>query len=100
VQVLKDADPGDKAEIYTQLGLRASFHPQEKRVVAESRPESIMYVGACPRTVCTKRCHLCAALLSLGEPGCLPSCAGKLSFPSPDGLALADPGGIPRYMQD
>jgi site-specific DNA recombinase len=49
MQVLKDADPADKAEIYGQLGLTLTYHPDEKRVVAEARPASIMYVGACPR---------------------------------------------------
>ena len=49
MQVLKDADPADKAEIYSRLGLTLTYHPNEKRVVAEARPASIMYVGACPR---------------------------------------------------
>jgi hypothetical protein len=49
MQVLKDADPADKAEIYSQLGLTLTYHPDEKRVVAEARPASIMYIGACPR---------------------------------------------------
>ena len=26
-----------------------TYHPQDKRVGAEARPETIMYVGACPR---------------------------------------------------
>ena len=55
MQVLKDADPADKAEIYGQLGLTLTYHPNGKRVVAEARPASIMYVGACPRSVCTKK---------------------------------------------
>jgi len=50
MRVLKDADPADKAEIYSQLGLTLTYHPNEKRVVAEARPASIVYVGACPRT--------------------------------------------------
>jgi hypothetical protein len=49
MQVIKDADPADKAEIYSQLGLTLTYHPDEIRVVAEARPASIMYVGACPR---------------------------------------------------
>ena len=48
--VLKDAEPADKAEVYGRLGLTLTYHPQDKRVVAEARPKSIMYVGACPRT--------------------------------------------------
>ena len=47
--VLKEADPADKAEIYSRLGLTLTYHPQDKRVVAEARPETIMYVGKCPR---------------------------------------------------
>jgi hypothetical protein len=53
MRVLKDADPADKAEIYGQLGLTLTYHPNEKRVVAEARPAS-MYVKVCPRSVCTK----------------------------------------------
>lgn len=49
MQVLKDADPADKAEIYSRLGLTLTYHPNEKRVMTEARPASIMYVGACPR---------------------------------------------------
>jgi hypothetical protein len=48
MRVLKDADPADKAEIYGQLGLMLTYHPNEKRVVAEARPAS-MYLTACPR---------------------------------------------------
>lgn len=49
MQALKDADPADKAEVYRQIGLTPTYHPQEKRVAAEARPNSIMYVGVCPR---------------------------------------------------
>jgi site-specific DNA recombinase len=49
MQVLADADPADKAEIYGRLGLTLTYHPKEKRVTAEARPASIMYVGECPR---------------------------------------------------
>ena len=49
MQALKDADPADKAEIYRRIGLTLTYHPQEKRVAAEARPNSIMYVGTCPR---------------------------------------------------
>jgi site-specific DNA recombinase len=49
MRVLKDADPADKAEIYGQIGLTLTYHPNEKRVVAEARPATIMYVAACPR---------------------------------------------------
>jgi site-specific DNA recombinase len=55
MQVLKNADPADKAEVYSQLGLTLTYHPQDRRVEAETRPESIMYVGKCPRTDCTQK---------------------------------------------
>jgi site-specific DNA recombinase len=49
MQALRNADPADKAEIYRRIGLTLTYHPQERRVAAEARPETIMYVGACPR---------------------------------------------------
>jgi hypothetical protein len=55
VQALKDADPADKAEIYQRLGLTLTFNPQEKRVAAEARPNSIMYVRECPSPTRTLR---------------------------------------------
>jgi hypothetical protein len=51
---LEGADPADKAQVYSRLGLTLTYHPNEKRVAAEARPASIMYVGACPRGDCTK----------------------------------------------
>src|ERR1700733_2648278 len=50
MEALKEADLADKAEIYRRIGLTLTYHPQEKRVAAEARPNSIMYVGTCPRT--------------------------------------------------
>ena len=35
--VLRRADPADKAEIYTQLGLRLTYHPSDRTVRAEAR---------------------------------------------------------------
>ena len=49
-QALRNADPADKAQVYGRLGLTLTYHPNEKRVVAEARPASMVYVGACPRT--------------------------------------------------
>jgi hypothetical protein len=49
MRALKEADPADKAEVNSRLGLTLTHHPSEKRVVVEARPASIMYVGACPR---------------------------------------------------
>jgi site-specific DNA recombinase len=48
MQALKDADPADKAGLYRRIGLTLTYHPQEKRVAAEARPNSIMYAGAAP----------------------------------------------------
>jgi hypothetical protein len=47
--VLSEADSADKAEVYQQPGLTLIYDPAAKRVKAEARPESIMYVGNCPR---------------------------------------------------
>ena len=55
MEALKDADPADKAQVYSRLGVTLMYHPNEKRVAAEARPASIMYVAACPRTDCTKK---------------------------------------------
>jgi hypothetical protein len=44
-------NPADKAEVYQQLGLTLTYDPAARRVKAEGRPESIMYVGKCPRGV-------------------------------------------------
>lgn len=50
MEALGGADPADKAQVYSRLGVTLTYHPNEKRVAAEARPGSIMYVGACPRT--------------------------------------------------
>jgi hypothetical protein len=49
LKVLALADPADKAEVYSRLGLTLIYHPEDKRVIAEMRPEPVMYVGKCPR---------------------------------------------------
>lgn len=36
VTVLHDADPTDKAEVYRQLGLRLTYHPDTQTVRAEA----------------------------------------------------------------
>jgi hypothetical protein len=54
MEALKDADPADKAELYSRLSLTLTYHPNEKRVKAEARPARIMYVGACPRGTAPK----------------------------------------------
>jgi hypothetical protein len=45
-QVIHDADPRDKAEIYSQLGLRLTCHPGEAAVLVEARPA--------PASVCVR----------------------------------------------
>jgi hypothetical protein len=47
--VLRDADPADKAQIYTNLGLRLTYQPGQNKVIAEAAPPAIMYEGSCPR---------------------------------------------------
>lgn len=48
--VLEDADPTDKAEVYRQLGLRLTYRPGKRTVRAETNldPHSWGY-GTCPR---------------------------------------------------
>jgi hypothetical protein len=38
LDVLRDADPADKAEVYRQLGVRLTYHPGEARVTVEAQP--------------------------------------------------------------
>ena len=49
MRVLRDADPADKAEVYGRLGLTLTYYPGGKRVKAEVRPNSGVYVRKCPR---------------------------------------------------
>jgi site-specific DNA recombinase len=49
IQVLRNADPADKAEVYSRLGLTMTYHPENKRVEAKINPNLGIYVGACPR---------------------------------------------------
>ncbi|MFL6072451.1 MAG: recombinase family protein [Mycobacteriales bacterium] len=53
VRVLADADPGDKAEVYSRLGLRLTYKPGSQEVIAEARPGAIMYQTKCPEGVST-----------------------------------------------
>jgi site-specific DNA recombinase len=48
MSVLASADPADKAQIYSQLGLALAYHPGSQTVRTEARPLPI-YVGKCPR---------------------------------------------------
>lgn len=49
LHVLEGADPADKAAIYSRLALTLTYHPEDKRVVAELRPKPDMCVEKCPR---------------------------------------------------
>ena len=49
LRVLRDADPADKACIYTELGLRLTYQPGRKTVIAEATAPAIMYKTECPR---------------------------------------------------
>jgi hypothetical protein len=37
----RDADRADKADVYRRLDLTLTYHPKEKRVLAEAQPETI-----------------------------------------------------------
>jgi NADP oxidoreductase coenzyme F420-dependent len=47
--VLRDADSLDKAEIYSQLGLRLIYHPSPRTVSARAEPGRPCTKGSCPR---------------------------------------------------
>jgi site-specific DNA recombinase len=49
LDILRDADPADKAKIYSEVGLRLSYQPGQNKVIAEAKPPAIMYEGTCPR---------------------------------------------------
>jgi site-specific DNA recombinase len=49
LDVLRHADPADRATIYANLGLRLTYQPGENKVIAEAQPSAIMYEGSCPR---------------------------------------------------
>jgi hypothetical protein len=49
IEVLRDADPADKAKIYAGVGLRLTYEPGQNKVIAEAKPAAIMYDGSCPR---------------------------------------------------
>ena len=38
MRVLRDADPADKAEVYSRPGLTLTYHPGGKRVIAAECP--------------------------------------------------------------
>jgi site-specific DNA recombinase len=55
INVLASADSADKAEIYRQLGLALTYHPEARTVQVQARPFAAMYVRKCPRSECTEK---------------------------------------------
>jgi hypothetical protein len=47
VDVLHNADPTDKAKIYSGVGPKLTYQPAENKVIAEATPPAIMYEGLC-----------------------------------------------------
>ena len=48
--VLRSAEPEDKAEVYRQLGVALTYHPEEQSVRAEVNLDAHMWgYGSCPR---------------------------------------------------
>ena len=54
LDVLRQADGRDKAEIYRRLGLTLTYYADPKHVIAEARPSAIMYETKCPRGISTR----------------------------------------------
>ena len=50
MRVLQDADPADKAEVYSRLGLTLTYHPEDRRMEVEMRPNLGVYVRKRPRS--------------------------------------------------
>jgi hypothetical protein len=55
VQVIRKADPADKADLYAQLGLTLTYRPQKRLVEASIIPSLHMCKGFVPRGDCTKK---------------------------------------------
>jgi hypothetical protein len=49
VQVIRDADPADKADLYAQLGLTLTYRPQKRLVEASVTPSLHVCKSLCPR---------------------------------------------------
>jgi site-specific DNA recombinase len=67
--VLVDADPADKAEVYRQLGLRLTYQPGKRAVRVETclDPHSWGY-GSCPRgDSSTVSSHPCAGCVFMRQ---------------------------------
>ncbi len=50
VAVLTEADPANKAEIYTQRGLELTYQPGDHQAIAAAQPQAFMYERKCPRS--------------------------------------------------
>jgi len=62
ITVLTHADPADKAEIYTQLGLHLTYEPGAHRVIAKTKPKRSCTKGTCPRGESTRNpTRVCAS---------------------------------------
>jgi site-specific DNA recombinase len=49
LSVLRDPDPADKAEVYRQLGLRLTYHPETRTVAAQAHLARLPWGnGLCP----------------------------------------------------
>ena len=55
--VLHNVDPADKADVYAHLGLRLTYNPGPKTVIAPRAElgRTCTKGSSCPRTVCTKK---------------------------------------------
>jgi site-specific DNA recombinase len=49
MSVLRAADPADKSEVHTQLGLRLTYHPGPRTVSARAELGRSCTKGSCPR---------------------------------------------------
>jgi hypothetical protein len=49
LDVLRDADPADKAKIYNGIGLKLTYQPARNAVIAEPTTPATMYEGLSPR---------------------------------------------------
>jgi site-specific DNA recombinase len=48
VNVLREADPADKAEVYRHIGLSLTYQPEDRLIEAEARPNGSC-TSLCPR---------------------------------------------------
>ncbi len=55
ITVLRTAEPADKAALYAQPGLRLTYHPGPRTVIARAEPGRLCTKGSCPRSECTQK---------------------------------------------